>query len=758
MRKKHGIDVSGSRFFNPCILDFAPLKNIMPKKASQSNSVPDPLTVPIDRLTKAQAEAALEQLAKEIAAHDIAYFQNDAPVISDSDYDALRQQNKAIEARFPDLKRSDSPSDKVGAPIAERFAKITHKVPMLSLNNAFDKADIDDFETRVRRFLSLDEKTPLQYTAEPKIDGLSVTLYYEKGSFSYGATRGDGTVGEDITHNLKTIADIPHTLPADAPQEAEIRGEIYMSHADFAKLNTQQKAQNQPAFANPRNAAAGSLRQLDASITAKRPLRFFAYAWGQFSSMPADTQAGMIDILRAWGFPINEHFILADNVAGLIKHWQKVESLRARLGYDIDGMVYKINRLDWQARLGFVSRAPRWAIAHKFAAEQATTLLKKIDIQVGRTGALTPVARLEPVTVGGVVVSNATLHNEDEIERLDVREGDTVIVQRAGDVIPQIVQVKRDQRPPSAKPYRFPHVCPECGAAAINELRLTPDKNESKNTGEDVVRRCTNGLSCPAQARERLKHFVSRQAFDIDGLGKKQIDDYWALGLLRTPVDIFTLAARYRDKPPEIWRYTSGKKDKIGTLKESAEKLFAAIESKKTISLDRFLFALGIRYVGENTARLLARHYNSIDVLQKAILASADGDTASYEELEGIDGVGEALIESLIGFFTEKRNRAIIDGLLEVGIVPQALQSQQTDSPIIGKIIVFTGTLTAMTRAEAKARAESMGAKVSSAISAKTDMVVAGEAAGSKLKKAETLGVEVIDEAAWLALIQADES
>ena len=702
---------------------------------------------PVDALSKVEAEAELARLAEEIAAHDAAYYQQDAPLVSDGEYDALRRRNEEIEARFPELKRSDSPSERVGAAPTSAFGKVEHVVPMLSLGNAFDDADVTDFDARIRRFLNLEADAELVFTSEPKIDGLSASLRYEKGVLVQGATRGDGRVGEDITANLKTLPDIPHQLPTGVPDIVEVRGEVYMSHADFAALNARQEAAGGKIFANPRNAAAGSLRQLDPEITKQRPLKFFAYAWGDMSAMPANTQSGMMARFSEWGFSVNPAFVTAADTAGLLAHWAEIEGQRASLDYDIDGMVYKVDRLDYQNRLGFVSRAPRWATAHKFPAEQATTTLNDIDIQVGRTGALTPVAKLEPITVGGVVVSNATLHNADEITRKDIRIGDRVIIQRAGDVIPQVVRVLEEERKPDSKPFEFPAICPACGAEATREIR---DDGEA-----DVVTRCSAGFSCPAQARERLKHFVSRAALDIEGLGQKQIDDYWTLNLIRTPQDIFTLQARFENDPPEIWQYTSGSKDKIGTLKDSARKLFAAIESRKTADLDRFIFALGIRHIGETSARLLARHYMSLPAMMQAAQAMAAGDEAARNEIETLDGVGKALVDALIGFFASQDNCAAVSALVEAGVSPTAPEEIATDTPVAGKTIVFTGTLEKMTRAEAKARAEALGAKVVGSVSAKTDILVAGPGAGSKLTKATELGVEVLTEDQWVELAQA---
>ena len=698
-------------------------------------------SISVETLTSAQAAEELKALASEMARHDKAYYQNDYPDISDAKYDALRLRNQAIEERFPDLKRADSPSDKVGVTPESGFGKILHSVPMLSLGNAFNVQDLEDFDTRIRRFLSLDEAETISYTSEPKIDGLSASLRYERGVFVKGATRGDGQVGEDITENLKTVKDVPLTLPAGVPDIVEIRGEVYMEHEDFEILNRQQTEKGRKPFANPRNAAAGSLRQLDARITADRPLKFFAYTWGEMSDMPYDTQSGMITCFAKWGFTVNTDFKVFKDVAALNNHWRDIEERRSLLGYDIDGMVYKIDRLDWQSRLGFVSRAPRWAIAHKFPAEKAITKLLDIDIQVGRTGALTPVAKLKKVTVGGVEVSNATLHNAHEIKRLDVRLNDFVVVQRAGDVIPQIVEVLIGKREGEPQEYQFPDNCPACGAQAFHEIRADGE--------QDAIKRCSGGLSCPAQAKERLKHFVSRSALDIDGLGDKQIDEFWAYDLLRTPVDIFNLHQK-SDEAPDIWLYTSGKNK--GQLKDSLTKLFMAIEKAKKPDLDRFLFALGIRHVGETTARLLARRYKTLEGFRDAILFMCEGHEASKEELASIDGVGNTMVESLLTFFSEPHNLDIINGLINVGVAPVSLPETENNTPISGKIVVFTGTLTRMTRAEAKARAEMMGAKVSGSVSEKTDILVAGESAGSKLKKAEELGIEILAEDEWLEI------
>jgi DNA ligase (NAD+) len=697
----------------------------------------------VDQLTQAEALAELSRLAAALARANRAYHAEDAPEISDADYDALKRRNAAIEARFPELKRADSPSEQVGAAASDGFGKITHAVPMLSLENAFEDTDVADFEERVRSFLG--HTSPLIYTAEPKIDGLSLSLRYENGVLVQAATRGDGAVGENVTENARTIADIPQRVDG-APQLMEVRGEVYMSHADFAALNDRQAERGEKPFANPRNAAAGSLRQLDASITAARPLRFFAYAWGGLSEPLAETQMGAINRLKSMGFQTNPLTILADSPAALLAHYRKIEAQRATLGYDIDGVVYKVNDLALQARLGFRSTTPRWAIAHKFPAELAWTRLDGIDIQVGRTGALSPVARLAPVTVGGVVVSNATLHNEDYIAGKgakgnpirggkDIRVGDWVQVYRAGDVIPKINDVDLEKRPESAIPFTFPTICPECGS-------------EAHRAEGDAVRRCTGGLICPAQAIERLRHFVSRGAFDIEGLGIKQIEMFFKDDLLpiRTPADIFTLAARDRANLARL-------ENRDGYGKTSATKLFAAIEAKRAIPMDRLIFGLGIRHVGEAAASLLARHYGDWPKFETAITAATPG-SPEWAELTAIDGVGTVLATSLTEAFQNPAERAAIDALV-AELSPQPVEKPRNDSPVAGKTVVFTGTLERMTRAEAKARAEVLGAKVAGSVSAKTDYVVAGPGAGSKAKDAERLGVPMLTEDEWLAMVGA---
>lgn len=679
-----------------------------------------------DDLTPKQAAAEHARLSAEISEHNRLYYQEDAPRITDAEYDALFRRLQEIEFRFPELLHFFSPTQTVGAPPKPGFAKVRHIIPMFSLANVFDDNDVIEFVARVRRFLKLPEDEPVVLVAEPKIDGLSASLLYENGVFVRGATRGDGAEGEDITANLRTIADIPAQLPADAPDTIEVRGEVYMSKSEFDALNARQEAAGDKVFANPRNAAAGSMRQLDPSITASRRLRFFAYAWGEISEHPADTHWLFLERLRDWGFFVNP---LAQKCAGVeeaLAVFEEIEEARPYLDHDIDGVVYKVDRLDWQTRLGFRSRAPRWAIAHKFPAEQAITVLRDIDIQVGRTGALTPVARLEPVTVGGVVVSNATLHNEDEIARKDVRIGDTVVVQRAGDVIPQVVEAVPDKRPKDATPYKFPDHCPVCQSEAV------------RDEGE-AVRRCTGGLICPAQAVERLKHFVSRNAFDIEGLGAKHIVAFWQDGLIKEPADIFKL------DPAVIG-------EREGWGEQSAKNLIDAIAERKTISLDRFIYALGIRQVGQATARLLAKSYATLAAWRAAMASAQDHNSEYYQELIGIDGIGELVASDILSFLHEPHNQRVLDDLGAVLNI-EAFEQPATDSPIAGKTIVFTGTLEQMSRPEAKARAEALGAKVSGSVSKKTDLVVAGPGAGSKGKKAAELGIETIDEQAWLDLI-----
>ncbi|MBL8565420.1 MAG: NAD-dependent DNA ligase LigA [Hyphomicrobiaceae bacterium] len=777
----------------------------------------------VEAMSATEARAEHTRLAAEISRHDALYYQADAPEISDAEYDALRQRLEAIEKGFPALVGADSPTQRVGAAPAEGFGKVRHRVAMLSLGNAFSDEDVTEFLARIRRFLGMAADETLAVTAEPKIDGLSISLRYEKGVLVEAATRGDGAEGENVTDNVMTIATIPHRLHGhEVPDAIDVRGEIYMSHAEFARLNAAQAAAGAKVFANPRNAAAGSLRQLDPSITASRQLAFFAYAWGEASSLPGATQQDVVNAFAKWGLPTNPLMRVCDSDRELLDYYRDMGERRAKLGYDIDGVVYKVNRLDLQGRLGFVSRAPRWAIAHKFPAEQVTTVLRRIEIQVGRTGALTPVAKLDPVTVGGVVVSNATLHNEDEIARKDIREGDTVVVQRAGDVIPQVVRVIEDAGHTARPRYEFPTVCPICGSEAVRG-----DADDGAENG-DAVRRCTGGLICPAQRVERLKHFVSRNAFDIEGLGEKSVQEFYDAGLIKVPQDIFTLEVRDADTTPRI-------AERDGWGETSARKLFSAIDARRTIGLDRFIFALGIRHVGETTARDLARAYGSFDALRAALAAAArerpgeqyrrmtsipglgpksaeqimrhalrddaGGDLLAarpatfaeyvggikgirsnvadalgrafvdvaemvdvarqaagqmpgdaYRDFASLQGIGEVATDALLDFFAEPHNVEVIDALLK-HVSPQPLEAVATASPVTGKTVVFTGTLERLSRGEAKAQAERLGAKVAGSVSKKTDYVVAGAEAGSKLVKARELGVTVLSEEEWIALI-----
>ena len=699
----------------------------------------EPRDRPVDELDEGEARAELDRLAKTIAEHDALYHRLDAPRISDSDYDALKARNRAVEARFPQLVRADSPSFTVGAAVAEGFGKVVHAVPMLSLDNAFSDEDVRDFVNSVYRFLGQLPDQSIAFTAEPKIDGLSMSIRYEDGRLVTAATRGDGATGENVTANVRTIAEIPETLPADAPSVVEVRGEVYMARQDFLDLNARMAAEGRQTYVNPRNTAAGSLRQLDASVTATRKLKFFAYAWGEMTEMPADTQHGMVETFERWGFPVNALTKRLFSIDALIGHYREIGLARADLPYDIDGVVYKVDRLDLQDRLGFRSRSPRWAIAHKFPAEKATTRLTAIDIQVGRTGALTPVARLVPITVGGVVVTNATLHNAEEIARLGVKIGDTVEIQRAGDVIPQVLRVTHS--PQDAVAFAFPEFCP-C------DLKTPIVRAETAGGVEGVIRRCSGEFACPFQRKEHLKHFVSRKAFDIEGLGEKQIEFFYDDPMLsiRTPADIFTLQQRDDANPLQKL------KNREGYGATSAQKLFDAIEARRTIALDRLIFGLGIRHVGEATARTLARAYGDWASVHEAFRAIAAGDKAAIEEMDALDDIGPAVVEAVGRFFGEPHNIAMVDQLLEQLVVLEAEQPAR-DSPIAGKTVVFTGTLEKMTRDEAKAMAERLGAKVSGSVSARTDLVVAGPKAGSKLKKAQELGVEVIDEDQWLARV-----
>jgi len=727
-----------------------------------------PQRKPVEQLDEAEAAAELQDLALAIGRANAAYHRDDAPEISDAEYDALKRRNAEIEARFPTLKRGDSPAEQVGAAPAEGFAKVGHRQRMLSLANAFEADDIAEFDRGIRKYLGLPDDAPLAYTAEPKIDGLSLSLRYEDGRLVQAATRGDGAVGENVTANAQTIADIPQRLTG-APATVEVRGEVYMAHADFAALNERQAEQGGRTFANPRNAAAGSLRQLDAAITRDRPLRFFAYGWGELSEPLAATQFQALDRLRDLGFQVNPLTRLCQGPDEMLAHYASIEAQRATLGYDIDGVVYKVDDLELQRRLGMRSTTPRWAIAHKFPAELAWTRLERIEIQVGRTGALSPVARLAPVTVGGVVVSNATLHNEDYIAGRDargapirggrdIREGDWVQVYRAGDVIPKVADVDLSRRPAESQPFVFPTICPECGSDAIREEG-------------DAVRRCSGGMICPAQAVEKLKHLVSRAAFDIDGLGAKQVEQFYRDGWIREPADIFTLSDRYGTGLIQL-------KNREGWGDKSATNLFRAIDAARKVPLDRLIFALGIRHVGEAAAKLLARHYGSWEALAAGLDAArpaseaakaavearergvpaADGTVTeaaqqAWDELTGIDGVGPVMALSLVTAFAQGAERASIDRLVAQLDVTGAPRIRTDDSPVAGKTVVFTGTLTRMTRAEAKARAEALGAKVAGSVSARTDLLVAGPGAGSKAAKAQELGVETLDEEGWLRLI-----
>ncbi len=712
-------------------------------------------TKPVDDLTPEEAAEELARLAGELAEHDRLYHREDKPAISDADYDALKARNAAIEVRFPELIRADSLSLKVGAAPSDAFAPVTHAKPMLSLDNVFSDEDVVDFVGSVRRFLNLSPDTELVFTAEPKIDGLSMSLRYEKGRLVTAATRGDGTTGENVTANIRTIGEIPERLKGDVPNVLEVRGEVYMRRDDFLDLQ-KRMAETGQTFANPRNSAAGSLRQKNPEVTRSRPLKFFAYAWGETSESLAETQYDAVQRLGAWGFRINPLMQRCASLEAMLTHYRGIEAQRADLAYDIDGVVYKVDRLDLQERLGFRSRSPRWATAHKFPAEKATTVLNAIDIQVGRTGALTPVARLEPVTVGGVVVVNATLHNEDYIKGIgndgqpirdgrDIRVGDTVIVQRAGDVIPQILDIVPEKRPKDAEPYRFPDRCPACGSHAVREEG-------------GAVRRCTGGLICPAQATERLRHFVGRNMMDIEGLGEKQIEYFFtqenpALSI-KTPADIFTLAERQKGSLTKLENIEG-----FGAV--SVKKLYAAIDERRQPPLSRFLHALGIRHVGETNAKRLARHFVSFAALREAAEAArmpegkGDAGSAEWQEIVGVNGIGDVVAEALVEFFHEAHNRGAIDALLKE-VQPQDEEPVgMVSSPVAGKTVVFTGSLERMSRDEAKAMAERFGAKVAGSVSKKTDLVVAGPGAGSKLKQAETLGIEVIDEDGWFTLVGA---
>ncbi len=704
-----------------------------------------------------KAALRLEEIAREMAEADRAYEEAD-PIMTDAEYDALRAENLDLEEEFPHLKRSDSPSDRVGTAPTGRFAKVTHAKPMLSLDNAFTDEDVHDFVARVRRFLGLAEDEEVVLVAEPKIDGLSASLRYERGELVLGATRGDGRVGEDVTNNLRTLEDIPQTVETEL-KVLEVRGEVYMTKPDFAAMNAAFEKAGEKVFANPRNAAAGSLRQKDSTVTARRPLRFFTHGTGEMSAPLADTFFGTVDAIQALGLPENPLLKTCRTTQEALDHYRLIEAQRATLDYDIDGVVYKVDRLDWQERLGFVGRAPRWAIAHKFPAEKATTILERIEIQVGRTGALTPLARLTPVTVGGVVVSKATLHNQDEIERLDVREGDTVRIQRAGDVIPQVLGVVEEERPTGTRPYRFPQTCPVCGSDAVREL--------NERTGErDVVRRCTGNFICPAQAVEKLKHFVSKAAMDIDGLGERQVEDLFRRHMVREPADIFTLPRREREGVFDVpgtsdlrsYRRSTRKGQAAWTSEvtnqKSLDNLFASIEAARTRPLGRVIAALGIRHVGQVTANLLAQRYPSPAAFVKLGEGLQEDEGAAREELVAIDGLGETVADALRDFFADPRNERAVERLF-AELDPRAPEQAAEDGPLAGKSIVFTGSLAEMSRDEAKALASRLGARVVGSVSSKTDIVVAGEKAGSKEKKARDLGLEVWDEAEWLKVARS---
>ena len=692
----------------------------------------DETTPPAD-LTRDAAQRELERLAQEIARHDRLYYVDSAPELTDAEYDALRQANTAIEVLFPDLKRADSPSERLGAPPSASFAEVHHDPPMLSLTNAASKEDLVEFLSRVRRFLNLGDHEPVALYGAPKVDGVSATVHYHRGSLVLGATRGDGETGEDVTPNLRTVSDLPRALTgADVPERLEVRGEIYIGLEDFAALNWEREAEGEEAFVNPRNTASGGLRQLDPALTAKRRLRFFAHGWGKTSELLGERQSDVADRFVAWGFKLAQPTGRCAGLDDALALYRRIEDERPGLDFEIDGVVFKVDRIDWRDRLGAAGRVPRWAIAYKFPAEQAETVLHRISISVGRTGALTPVAELEPVHVGGVTVSRATLHNEDVTAERDIRAGDTVVVQRAGDVIPQVVRAIQEKRPADSRPFVPPAVCPECGSHAVRE------------EGE-AVRRCTGGLVCPAQALERLRHFVARDAFDIEGLGAKQIEAFREEGRVKSPADIFDLEEKDgTDEFPKLAELE-------GWGETSAANLFRAIQARRGISLDRFIHALGIRHVGQSTARLLARRYGTVDEWRAAIVAAAEPESDALEALTDIDGIGPAVAHAVVEFVAEPRNGAILDALLErLDIEP--VDAPAANSPVAGKTVVFTGKLQRMTRQEAKARAEALGAQVAGSVSRATDYVVAGEDAGSKLKKAKALEVDVLSEDEWLAV------
>ncbi|RCL02692.1 MAG: DNA ligase (NAD+) [Candidatus Tokpelaia sp. JSC188] len=713
------------------------------------------IKVSVDKLTEIEATRELKQLAKKLARHNYLYNTEDRPEISDAEYDIMWQRNLAIEQRFPELIRKDSPSFRIAGPILEKFEKVTHKTTMLSLDNAFRKQDVDDFVDRIRRFLRLNSDYLFDFTAEPKIDGLSLSVRYENRRLVNAATRGDGMIGENVTENARVVADIPDVLQGNPPDVLEVRGEIYMTHNDFNALNRRQQEAGNPLFSNPRNAAAGSLRQLDSSVTADRVLRFFAYAWGEVSKMPADTQIGMIDCLHCYGFNINSLTRLFHDVTGLMGFYNEIEEKRATLDYDIDGVVYKVNEIALQNRLGFSFRSPRWAIAHKFPAEKAITILQNIDIQVGRTGALTPVARLKPITVGGVVVTNATLHNEDYIRGVDsdgissirngrdIRIGDTVVIQRAGDVIPQVIDIILENRPFDAVPYVFPHICPVCSSRAVRE------------EGEAIYR-CQGGLICSAQALERIRHFISRNAVDIEGLGDERIEFFFRSEdesiTIKSPVDIFTLERRQKESITKLERIEG-----FGAV--SVRKLYDAINARRKITLSRFIFSLGIRYVGEVNARRLARHYLHYDAFVEAAKNAKvpqdrrDNGNKAWQDIISIEGIGSTVASAIVDFYSEKHNTEVLCKLLKEVNVFNEEYSALSNSSVVGKTIVFTGGLRRMSRDEAKAMAERFGAKAASSISTKTDLVVVAPGAGSKLTKAKELGIRIIEEDEWFSLV-----
>lgn len=692
----------------------------------------------IESLTKEQAAEELKRIAEEMAKADIAYYQNDDPYLSDAEYDALKRRNELLEKKFPELKIENGPSVRIGAAVRSEFGKVKHKIPMLSLGDIFSEEELSDFTASVNRFLGYETDNMITYSAEPKIDGLSFSARYENGLFVRGATRGDGATGEDITENLRVIKDLPQKIEGkDIPEILEVRGEVYMSKRDFLELNRQYESEGKKAFANPRNAAAGSLRQLDANITKERKLSLFVYTWGDVSEIVWKSQSEFLEKVRGWGFKTNPYNRICHTTRDLSDYFEYLLKERANLAYDIDGIVYKVDSLELQQRLGFLTRTPRWAIAHKFPAEQAFTKINDIRIQVGRTGALTPVADLEPVNVGGVIVSHATLHNEDEIKRKDIRIGDTVVIQRAGDVIPQIVEAVKDKRPPESKEYEFPQTCPMCGAHAIREE-------------DEAVRRCTGGLTCPAQAIERLKHFVSREAFDIEGLGAKIMEEFYNEGIIRNPVDIFTLERRNQKLRDDLFAALDDGgiylENREGWGKKSVENLFRAINGRRDISLPRFIYALGIRQVGTATSRLIAKNYGSFEHFRDDMV---HGRT---EKLLEIDGIGEAMVNDIAGFFAEEHNLRTVNELLEQVKVEDFVDDTDYNSPIAGKTVVFTGTLERLTRAEAKAKALSLGAKVAGSVSKNTDYVIVGADAGSKAKKAQELGITVLNENEFLEL------